>query len=182
MTTAQEYKWLIVWTVVVVAAASVPYLIAYLTTPDDLFYLGFLSNPEDGHTYLAKMRQGWQGDWLFHLAFTPEPHQGEFLFTYYLFLGHLARWFGLPSILILHVARAVNGALLLVVVYYAAAQFFSEIAQRRFAFWLIAAGSGFGWLVTFFGVMSTDLWVPEGYVFYSLFVNPHFPLDRKSVV
>jgi hypothetical protein len=176
MTIAKEYKWLMVWTVVVVAAASVPYLVAYLATPDGLFYLGFLSNPEDGHTYLAKMRQGWQGDWLFHLAFTPEPHQGEFLFTYYLFLGHLSRWLGLPSILILHLARAVNGALLVVVVYYAAAQFFADVAQRRFAFWLTVVGSGLGWLVTFFGVMSADLWVPEGYVFYSLFANPHFPL------
>jgi hypothetical protein len=171
-----EHRWLVVWTVILVAAASAPYLIAYLATPDGLVYLGFLSNPEDGHTYLAKMRQGWRGEWLFRLAFTSEPHKGEFLFTYYLFLGHLSRWFGIPAILLLHLSRAVNSAILLLVVYYVVAHFFKDVARRRFAFLLIAVGSGFGWVVGLVGAMSTDLWVPEGYVFYSLFANPHFPL------
>jgi MYXO-CTERM domain-containing protein len=77
---------------------------------------------------------------------------------------------------VLHLSRVANGAFLLWVVYYVAAHFFENLAQLRFSFLLIAIGSGFGWLVSFAGAMPTDMWVPEGYVFYSLFANPHFPL------
>lgn len=171
-----EWRWLMACAAALVVLASAPYAIAYLTTPDDLFYTGFLSNPEDGHTYLAKMRQGWRGEWLSRLAFSPEPHQGAFLFTYYLFLGHLARWLRLPLNLLFHLARAANGFLLLVALYWAGAHFFADVGQRRAAFLIAAVGSGLGWLAMLAGMMPTDLWVPEGYVFYSMFVNPHFPL------
>jgi hypothetical protein len=172
----EEWRWAAVRAALFIAVATLPYIIVYLATPADLFYTGFLSNPEDGHSYLAKMRQGMRGDWLFHLPYTPEPHQGEFLFTYYLALGHLSRWLSIPPILIFHLARIVNGFLLLLVLYYAVACCFQDRSQRRFAFTITALGSGFGWLATLLGHMTADMWVPEGYIFYSLFANPHFPL------
>ena len=171
-----EWRWAAMRAVALVALATLPYLIARLTTPDELFYTGFLTNPEDGQTYLAKMRQGSRGAWLFHLPYTPEPHRGEYLFTFYLALGHLARWLRLPLIAVLHGARALNGFILLMVLYWAVAHFVQDVAQRRFAFVLTALGSGLGWLAMLLGKMTVDLWVPEGYVFYSMFVNPHFPL------
>jgi hypothetical protein len=174
--TKKEWRWAASCAVVLALVALLPYLIAYLATPSTLFYTGFLSNPEDGHTYLAKMQQGMRGDWLFRLPYTSEPHDGGFLFTYYLFLGHVARWTDLPPIVLFHIARTVNGIGLLLVLYYAVSVFFSDRAQRQFAFWIAAIGSGFGWLVTLLGGMTADMWVPEGYVFYSMFVNPHFPL------
>ena len=172
-----EWRWAAIRAAILVVAASLPYLIAWAAAPGDLVYTGFLSNPEDGQTYLAKMRQGWEGAWRFTLPYTPEPHRGEFLITAYLALGRLARWTGLPLIVVFHLARAVAGFLLLLAVYDAAACFFSDRAQRRFAFTLTALGSGFGWLALLAGRMTVDIWVPEGFVFYSLFVNPHFPLS-----
>jgi hypothetical protein len=172
----QEWRWVAVRATAVILVSALPYLIAWWTTPADLFYTGFLTNPEDGHSYLAKMLQGARGQWLFHLPYTAEPHRGEFLFTYYLALGHLARWTGLPPILVFHSARLVNGFVLLLVLYVAVAQVTPDRSQRRFAFNLIALGSGFGWLAVLLRGMTVDLWVPEGYVFYSLLANPHFPL------
>lgn len=172
----QEWRWAAVRAAVMVLVSVLPYLIAWAATPDGLWYSGLLTNPEDGHSYLAKMRQGARGQWLFHLPYTAEPHRGEFLFTYYLALGHLARQTGLPPILVFHGARLANGFGLLMALYYAAAQVTAVRARRRFAFTLIALGSGFGWLAVLLGGMTVDLWVPEGYVFYSLLVNPHFPL------
>jgi hypothetical protein len=171
-----EWRWAAMRSVALVVLATLPYLIARLTTQDELFYTGFLTNPEDGHTYLAKMRQGARGDWLTHLPYTADPHQGEFLFTYYLALGHLARWFRLPLTAVWHGARILNGFVLLMVLYWAAAHFFHDVARRRFALILTALGSGLGWLAVLLGKMTVDLWVPEGYVFYSIFTNPHFPL------
>ena len=56
-----EQRWTVIWVILLVGVTVLPHLIAYLATPEDLFFTGFLSNPEDGHTYLAKMRQGWRG-------------------------------------------------------------------------------------------------------------------------
>jgi hypothetical protein len=46
-----------------------PYLWAYLTTGSDHFFGGFLFNPIDGNSYLAKMYQaGWEaGDLPCHI-------------------------------------------------------------------------------------------------------------------
>ena len=111
----KEWRWVAVWSVSMIVVTTLPYVIAYVTTPDNLFYTGLLSNAMDGHTYLAKMRQGERGEWLFHLPYTPEPHQGELVYVYYLFLGHVARWTHLRPILVMHIARIVNGLFLLFV-------------------------------------------------------------------
>ncbi|NIV33482.1 MAG: hypothetical protein GWN58_29745, partial [Anaerolineae bacterium] len=68
-----------------------------------------------GESYYAKMQQGARGDWLFHLAFTSEPHEGAFIFTFYLALGHLAAALGLPIPLVYHLARICAGLFLLLV-------------------------------------------------------------------
>lgn len=180
--TRKEWLWATICAIGLALVALLPYLIAYLATPTTLVYTGFLSNPEDGNTYLAKMQQGMRGDWLYHLPYTSEPHDGAFLITYYLFLGHIVRWARLPPIVIYHVARTVNGIGLLLVLYYTVSLFFNDRAQRQFAFWIVAVGSGLGWLVTLFGGMTADMWVPEGYVFYSLFANPHFPLAMAMML
>lgn len=182
MITKEEWRWVAIWAAALVLLASLSYLIAYLATPDDLFYTGFLTNPLDGHSYLSKVRQGLNGEWLWHLAFTPERHKGAFLLTYYLLLGHGARWTGLSPILVLHLARVLNGYVLLLVLYYAMSWLFDDVAQRRFAFLLVAVGSGLGWIVIALGTMTADLWVPEGYIFYSLFANAHFPLAIALMV
>ena len=138
----EQWRWAAVRAAVLILLTSLPYLIVTVTTPQELFYTGFLTNPEDGHSYLAKMRQGKRGDWLFHLPYTAEPHRGEFLFIYYLALGHLARWTGMPLIALWHAARVLNGFVLLMAVYYTVARWFQDLEQRRFAFMIVALGSG----------------------------------------
>jgi hypothetical protein len=177
-----EWRWAAIRAVAIVVVSVLPYLAAYLATPADLVYTGFLLNAEDGYTYLAKVRQGWEGAWLHRLAFTPEPHQGEFVLTYYLFLGHVARWLSIPLVVMYHLARVVNGLLLLLTLYYAAAQFFEDVAQRRFAFLITALGSGLGWLLAAFEGTPVDLSVAEGFIFYSLFINGHFALAIACMI
>jgi hypothetical protein len=182
MISKEEWRWVAIWATALVALASLPYVVAYLATPDDLFYTGFLTNPLDGHSYLSKVRQGLDGAWFWHLAFAPERHDGAFLLTYYLLLGHVARWTGIAPILVLHLARVLNGYGLLLVLYYAMSWMFNDVARRRFAFLLSAVSSGLGWIMIALGGMTADLWVPEGYVFYSLLANAHFPLAIALMV
>ena len=71
MVSKNEWRWAAIWAVVLVTVTVLPYAIAYLATPAGLSYTGFSTNPEDGHSYLAKMRQGWRGEWLYRLAGEP---------------------------------------------------------------------------------------------------------------
>ncbi len=172
----KEIHWVLLWSILIVGLTCLPYLYAYLVAPDDMQFTGLLSNPIDGNSYLAKMRQGAQGSWLFHLPYTPEDHEGAFVYTYYPFLGQLSALFGLPLILTYHLARVANSLILLFVAYYFVSFLGLDRRPRRTAFLLIGFSSGLGWLAVPLDVFAPDLWVPEAITFYSIFVNPHFPL------
>ena len=133
-----EWRWALLWAVVIVGLTCLPYLIAWQLAPEGTQYTGLLINHLDGESYYAKMRQGARGDWLFHLPFTPEPHEGTFIFAFYLALGQLAGALNVPIPVVYHIARAGSGLFFLLVGYrfialfYAFCQFsfFSCINQR----------------------------------------------------
>ena len=108
----KEWRWVLIVALLVVVIAVLPYLVAWSITPAGKVYTGLLVNPLDGHSYLAKMRQGAAGQWLFRLPFTSEPQRGAFTFVYYLFLGHVSALSGLPLIVTYHIARSLLVAML----------------------------------------------------------------------
>ncbi len=154
-----------------------PYLIAWRGGGSSSVFGGFLLNPLDGNSYLAKMYEGWRGSWMFTLPYSVEPGEGAYLFLFYLILGHLARWVGLPLLLVFHLARIIAAGLLL---WTLMAFFFSIIQNKRMAFQafiLAAFGAGLGWLVyPFTHQLTSDFWVAEAYPFLSAYANAHFPL------
>ena len=162
--------------------SCLPYLIARFAAPEGWHFAGFLANPLDGHTYLAKMRQGAAGAWLFQLTYTPEAHQGAFIFVFYLALGHLARLTGLPLIVMFHLARLVTGLFLLLTAWRFIRRVSPHPAEQRLAFALLLSASGLGWLGVMLGAFPIDLWIPEAFVPYSLYTNPHFPLSMALML
>jgi len=171
-----DRRWAALWICAILALSVLPYLAAWLAAPDGLTFGGILYNPLDGNSYLAKMRQGWQGDWLFHLPFTEEPHEGAFIFTFYLLLGHLARVLNLSLPLVFHLARLAASAFMMAMFWRLLGRFFADAAERKRAFLLVAVGAGFGWLFPTAEPLFPDLWIPEAFTFYSVLSNPHFPL------
>lgn len=171
-----EWRWAFVWAAIIVALTSLPFLLAWQLAPDGTQFTGLLINHYDGASYYAKLQQGARGDWLFHLAFTPEPHDGAFVYAMYLVLGHLAQMFGLSIPLTYHLARAAAGLFLLLVAYRFIARFLARPPARRVAFLLLGFSAGLGWLMGPLGLITADLWVAEGFTFLSIFTNPHFPL------
>lgn len=162
---------------VLLAVVILPYVVAALAAGEAFDYLGFLINPFDSASYLAKMRQGWEGSWRFVLPFTAQPGEGAYLFTFYLFLGHLARITSLSMVLVFHAARAVGSLLLLLALVRFVDRVFRDHASlAQVAFALVAFGSGLGWLLMFTGYLTSDTWVAEAYPFLSMFSNPHFPI------
>ena len=166
-----------VFIAVLLAVLILPYVVAAMAAGEAYYFVGFLLNPMDGASYLAKMRQGWEGAWRFVLPFTAQPGEGAYLFTFYLFLGHVARITGLSTVLVFHAARVLGAlGLLLALARLVEHIFAGRPGLAKVGFALAAAGSGMGWLLMFTGYLTSDTWVAEAYPFLSMFSNPHFPI------
>lgn len=144
--------------------------------------MGFLINPIDGLSYLAKMNQGANGSWLFHLAYSAVEHQPVFIFVFYLFLGQVAGWFSVDLIVVFHVARIICALLF----FFELQKLLDLVFQRRetriLASVSILFSGGLGWLYLFGKETPVDFWVAEAYPFLSAFVNPHFILTFAILV
>ena len=161
---------------------TLPYLWAAQAAGQDFDFGGMLLNPMDGNSYLAKMYQGWQGNWQFRLPFTADPGEEAYLFLYYLMLGHLARLDGLSLLLTFHLARLGASLLMLLALWRFYVRVMPSPDLYRLAFALTVFGSGLGWLAISFGILTSDLWVAEAYPFLSAYANPHFPLGLAMLV
>ena len=168
---------------IVLGLASLPYLAGALAAGPDRIFIGLQVSPLDGLTYLAKMRLGYNGEWLFRLVFTPEQGQGVFLLTHFMALGQVARLTRLPLIVVYHLARLMGGFALLWMIYQLIARLTDAIDLRRRAWWIVALTSGVGWLAALLGHGETsDLTIPESNTFYSLMTNAHFALAAAIMI
>ncbi|MBN1641974.1 MAG: hypothetical protein JXA09_12130 [Anaerolineae bacterium] len=169
------------WAALMLALSCVAYLFAYLVSPADQVFLGFLANNDDNQLYLSYMREGAEGAWLTTVRFTPEEHEGALLLPVYHVLGKVARALGAPNELVFHVARLVGGIGLLGAVYWLIALVLPTDAARRSAFLLVCFSSGLGWLLAIAGladrwVVPVDIRMPESSTFLTVFTSPHFVL------
>ncbi len=161
----------------VLLLAGIPYIIAWIAAGPRYTFGGLLFDPVDGYTYLAKMGEGWSGQWRFTLPYTADPGQGAYINLVYLFLGHLARLTTLPIIVVYHLARLAGGLFLVLALF----RFFKTTFNNDETVWtavlLALFGSGLGWIGLIFGKFTSDLWVAEAYPLLSLLTNPHFPIS-----
>lgn len=182
-----DWIWVGFWAVVIMTLTSLPYLLgAWLSTPDHQFG-GFVIGVEDGNSYLAKMRQGATGGWRFYLPYTSEPHEGAYIYLFYILLGKLAGLSRLPLAVVYHLARVVCGMALLITVYRFTSFFTNLRPVQRLAFWLVGVGSGLGWLVVLPGLgihlgMPLDFYSPDAFVFHLLFGLPHLALAEALLL
>ncbi len=174
----------ILFILVLLGILSMPYFVGFGADAGHNDFVGFLINPIDGNSYLAKMQIGLRGDWRFQLPYTAEPGKGAYLFLFYIFLGHLCKWSGLAPITVFHLARALSGGILFFALDYFFRIFFAEespeLAQK--SFYLAGIGSGLGWAASFLGMLTPDLWVPEAYPFFSAYATPHFSLGMALLL
>ncbi len=159
-------------------AISLPYLVAFLSGGSEYQFSGFLINPLDGITYIAKMVQGWQGNWVYRMVYSVQPGAGAYINLFYLALGHLARVLALPLLGVYHGFRLIGAILMLWALWRFYGLVFPQAERpRRTAFVLSAIGSGLGWLLLPFGAITSDFWVSEAFPFLSAYTNPHFPIS-----
>ncbi len=180
----QEWLWATAWAIVILIITSLPYLFGAAISTSTSQFSGFVIGLEDGNSYLTKMQQGRAGYWLFRLAYTPEPHQAEPFFLFYILLGKIARLTNLPNTLAFHMSRLVTIPAGLLAFYYFVAYFTEQVRARQLALLIYGLTGGLGWLWFMLGGpaelgrMPVDLWVPDASFFLTALTYPHLPLAQ----
>ena len=185
----RRLRFAVVFAAAVAAVSLLPYVLAYLWTPPGHHFAGFFFIADDATTYLAKMREGADGSWLWNDPYTSEPHGGVFLFGFYLVFGHLAALLHLPLIATYHLAR-ITGAIALVLAVERLCRRVLPPQQRNLGLVLVVLGSGAGVLAQAAGnpsilgsrVEALDLHLPELSGWYSILAIPHFAWATALIV
>ena len=144
--------------------------------------MGFFFLGDDANTYLAKMRQGWEGSWIWVNTYTSEPSPGAYFFTFWIALGHLAALLHLPLLVTFHLARAGGAVALLAAGWLFLDHFVEDPGARRFGICLYGLGLGCGYVIQLLGhpylagqqTDTLDWRMPELSAFYSILALPHF--------
>lgn len=161
---------------------AVPYVYAYLVQPPGHVFAGFFYLGDDANTYLAKMRQGWEGSWSWQNRYTTEASPNAYLFVFWIVLGHVAALTSLPLIVVFHLARIAAAFALMAGAWLFFSHFIQDRSARRFAFFFCALGLGMGYVIQAFGhpvifghqTDTLDWRMPELTAFYSVLALPHF--------
>ena len=161
---------------------AVPYAYGYLAQPHGQVFMGFFYLGDDANTYLAKMRQGWEGAWSWQNRYTTEASPSAYLFMFWILLGHIAAILQLPLIAVFHGARIAAAFALMGAAWLFITHFIEDRSARRFAFFFIAIALGLGYVIQALGhpvifgnrTDTLDWRMPELSAFYSVLALPHF--------
>jgi len=161
---------------------AVPYLYGYAVQPHSQVFMGFFYLGDDANTYLAKMRQGWEGAWAWQNRYTTESSPGAYLFLFWIVLGHIAALLKLPLIAVFHLARVGAAFALMGAAWMFITHFVEDRSARRFALFFCAVGLGLGYVIQALGhpvvfgnrTDTLDWRMPELTAFYSVLALPHF--------
>jgi hypothetical protein len=167
---------------VLAVVTAVPYVYAYAVQPQGHVFLGFFFLGDDANTYLAKMRQGWEGSWSWQNRYTTESSPAAYLFMFWIGLGHLAALLHLSLIAVFHLARVAAAFGLMAAAWLFICHFIQDSRARRFALYFCAVGLGLGYVIQAFGqpvifghaTDTLDWRMPELTAFYSILALPHF--------
>lgn len=174
-------QWLVVLAICLLVSLLVelPYILGYVTAPQNMMYTGLLVNVEDAN-YLTIIQRGSEGAWLHSLRFTSEPDAPAFLYVFYLAMGHVAALVHLDATTMWHVARVGMTFFTFLVTFGFIGEFLKDSQQRIAAFLLAVLGAGFDWLVFPWesvaptSAIPVDLKMADAHLFHSALTFPHY--------
>lgn len=186
----KELGWVMGYALVLILVTSLPYFIGYAVQGDNWRFTGFVIGVEDGNSYIAKMRLGAEGAWLFRTPYTTMPQKGVLAFLPYLLLGKLAQGDEIHTQMtaLYHLSRMLAIPLAVWATYLFASVFLEQPWWRKWTTILITAGGGLGWAAllargdTVSGSIPLDFISPETFGFLSFLGLPHLVLSRALLL
>ena len=136
------------WALLALLLSNGPYLLAWLAAPEGQRFSGILANHNDFTAYIAAMRQGAAGQWLFHFNFSPNVWQPQLMLPAYILAGKVLGIFNANNFLwfnLLRVAALIftMGAFLV----WVRRIFPGRVTTQRVAWLFLTLGGGLGWLL-----------------------------------
>lgn len=188
--TRAERVWCLGVSAVLVFLTTLPFLLGYERQGSELRFTGSILAVEDGNSYIAKMRRGAEGDWLFRSPYTAQEQTGIPAFLAYLLLGKLAggRASHEQLVSLLHLARILAIPIVVYSTYKFLSRFLTEERWRKWATFLTVAGGGLGWLIlatgstSWLGSQPLELYSPETFGFLAALTFPHLLLSRAFLL
>lgn len=178
--TAKEYRWAFIASLLIVLLSCLPLLVGYMSqTPEERF-VGTMFDRQDYSVHLAMIHYGAEGGWDYQFRFTTETQTRAYVKIFYVIIGHLTGWTGLPADAIFQMARILFGLLACFSTYLLFTRVFATLPERWLAFALAMLGMGFGWFQTPLvltpdpKVWPIDIWFPDPYMLFSVALFPHF--------
>jgi hypothetical protein len=164
---------------------SLPYLVGIISSPEGWRYSGAPAVPAgtqvDFNSHMAKMWQGYRGQWNYHLLFTHEEHAGIPLVQgFYIVLGALASLtpFSLP--LVYHIVRFGLTVGMVLAIWTFACHFFEKSSDRWIATLFGTIVGGWSWLLLFISpemtrqVSPIEFWLSDAFNLLGALYMPHF--------
>jgi hypothetical protein len=153
-------------------------------------FTGSVFAVEDGNSYIAKMRLGASGDWLFRTPYSALPQRGVLAFLPYLLLGKLAgaKPAHLTLVLLYHGLRLAALPLAVLATYRFLARWLDSETWRRWATVLATLGGGLGWALLLLrspneaALVPPEFYSPEAFGFLAFFGIPHLLLARAALL
>jgi predicted transcriptional regulator len=150
MNSATDLTWrdILPFLLLALALSAGLHLLAGLLAPAGMAFTGGLVNHADVSVYLAALRQGAAGEWLYNIQFAPEPWQPVLMYPLYMALGKL-----LPAVdgsyrLVYDLLRVVGVLFAGTAIWVWVREVFPGRKRLQLTGWLlIVFSSGFGWLV-----------------------------------
>ncbi len=169
----------------IAALTSLPYLVGQWRTPDGWQYSGASAVPVgaqiDYNSHLAKMWQGYRGQFTYRLLFTHEPHLDlPVVQSFYLALGWLARLTSLSLPLVYHLARFAFTLTLVLSLWAFARRVFTQPRERWLVILFGTLASGWSWWLLFIDPVMTrtvapiEFWLADAFNLFGAFQMPHF--------
>lgn len=191
----KEWRLLFFLTIALIIITTLPYIFAYLTTPDDHFYYGKNSMISgDISVYYSYINQVKEGNWLFKNYYSIENQPIGTLNIFWLTAGLVAKIFDLSAIFVFQMYRILMVPLLMFILYLFIAYIQPEKIKRKISLIFLCFGSGVGayavriWPdIYYYGNENmynwpADLWVAEGSLFTAIYNSGHFILSLSLMI
>lgn len=173
--------------IAIVELGSIPFQIGYLSQTKDLTFHGTYIDTADYAVHISMIQAGKLGEWAYQMRFTSEEHTPAFVRLFYIFLGHISRWFNLEVETVFHLARWLFGFTALWAIYLLLQKIFENQTKFvYFSFFLCALGGGIGWLQIILGaplepISPIDFWLIDAYFLFSISLFPSFSFTLTSM-